>query len=96
MISETGRDLTPNRAKKLPIPNIEFATIAGGRGDGDGFNPLLEGDDDGVGTVHETIFNGAKDFQIANAPHGLVDNHKLTFKVVVSFLETGRFNHAPQ
>ena len=91
LTTETGQDLTPEGAKALPLPAVEFAIIAGGRGDGKGFNPLLEGDDDGVVTVEETRLEGARDFLVVPSPHGLVDNHPVTISAVRTFLATGRF-----
>ncbi len=38
-------------APKLATPPFDFGILAGGRGDGRGFNPLLAGDDDAVITV---------------------------------------------
>lgn len=96
LTTETGRDLTPGKAKTFAVPNIDFAIIAGGRGDGVGFNPILEGDDDGVVTVRETRLQDSKDFLVIASPHGLIDNHPLTQSQVLSFLKSGRFIHAPQ
>src|SRR5690606_8657836 len=39
--------------KKLAIPDGQFGIIAGGKADGAGYNPLLDGDDDFVVTVDE-------------------------------------------
>ena len=96
LTTETGRDLTPGKAKAFAVPNIDFAIIAGGRGDGVGFNPILEGDDDGVVSVRETRLQDSKDFLVIASPHGLIDNHPLTQSQVLSFLKSGRFIHAPQ
>ena len=38
----------------LATPACEFGIIAGGRGDGHGYNPLLTGDNDGIVTVAST------------------------------------------
>ena len=46
----------------LPIPDFEFAVIAGARGHKDGFNPLIPGDDDGIVSVASTRLPGAADF----------------------------------
>lgn len=96
LTTETGRDLTPDHANALPTPDIDFAIIAGGRGDGKGYVPFVEGDDDGVVGVEETKLDGAKDFLVVPAPHGLVDNHPLTLSAVLSFLGGGGFDHASQ
>lgn len=92
LTTETGQDLTPGRASQLKAPPVDFAVIAGGWGDGIGFNPFLEGDDDGVVTVAETKLNGATDFLVVPSPHGLVDNHPATVTAVRQFLRCGQFD----
>ncbi len=87
----TGPGLTPEGAGALPVPAIEFAVIAGGRGDGIGFNPFLDGDDDGVVTVEETKLDAGRDFLIVPSPHGMVDDHPATIQSVRNFLKYGRF-----
>ena len=96
LTTQTGQDLSPSKAQHLPIPNLEFGVIAGGRGNAVGFNPILEGDDDGVVTVEETKLSGMKDFVIIDSPHGLIDNHELTMQAVLSFLKQGVFTNASQ
>ena len=44
----------------LATPECEFGIIAGGRGDGHGYNPLLSGDNDGIVTVASTRLAGAR------------------------------------
>ena len=46
----------------LPTPKFEFAIIAGARGTDDGWNPLIDGDDDGTVEVENTKLRGASDF----------------------------------
>ncbi|MEM9379193.1 MAG: alpha/beta fold hydrolase [Planctomycetota bacterium] len=41
-----------------PVPRIPFATVAAIRGDGEGWNPFVEGDDDGVVGASETRLPG--------------------------------------
>ena len=45
----------------LPPPPGEFAIIAGVRGTPDGFNPLIDGDDDGTVALSETHLDGVAD-----------------------------------
>ena len=92
LTTETGRDLTPAGARALPTPAIDFAIVAGGLGDGEGFNPFLDGDDDGVVTVAETRLAGARDFRVVPSLHGLVDNHPETVRAVRAFLKNGKFD----
>jgi hypothetical protein len=51
-----SRELAPQRVKGLPAPptSCETLVLVGGRGDPRGFNPAIEGDDDGVVATHET------------------------------------------
>lgn len=92
LTSEAGQDLTPTGARRIPVPTIEFAIIAGGRGNATGFNPFLDGDNDGTVTVEETRLDGARDFLIVPRPHGLVDNHPAAVRAVRSFLRDGSFS----
>lgn len=96
LTTETGQDLTPRKARNLPVPDLEFGVIAGGRNDVTGFNPVLNGDDDGVVSVEEAKLKGMKDFVIIDSPHGFIDNHPLTIRAVLSFLNKGVFDHASQ
>jgi hypothetical protein len=86
----------------LPIPNCEFGIIAGGRGTESGFNPLLEGDDDGTVRVEETKLPGAADFIVINKTHTLILFDPETVAQTIHFLKFGNFqkvepkNQSPQ
>ena len=56
----------------LATPACEFGIIAGGRGDGHGYNPLLDGDNDGIVTVASTRLAGARDFLLVGELHTLL------------------------
>lgn len=86
-----GAGATSESARRLPAPPLPFAIIAGGRGDGAGYNPLLAGDDDGVVTVEEARLDGAADFRVIDALHTVIMNDPRAIALVLSFLETGRF-----
>lgn len=89
-----GRELpADNKAffESLPIPPTEFGIIAGGRGDGEGFNPLLEGDDDSTVRVEETRLPGAADFVLIHNTHTLLLFDPETARQAIHFLKTGRF-----
>ena len=89
-----GQELpADNRAffENLPIPDCEFGIIAGGRGTEGGYNPLLEGDDDGTVRVEETKLPGAADFTLVNNTHTLILFDPETVQQTISFLKTGRF-----
>lgn len=75
----------------LPVPPCPFGIIAGGKGDGEGFNPLLPGDDDGTVRVSETRLDGAADFILLPDTHTLILFDSETARQVVSFLKSGRF-----
>lgn len=72
-------------------PDIEFGIIAGGRGDGEGYSPLLDGDDDGTVSVWTTYLPGAVDFLVLEHIHTFICDHPDTIENVIHFLETGRF-----
>ncbi len=72
---ETGQGLTPERAAKVPLPACPFGIIAGGRGDGKGYNPIFHGDNDGVVSVEEAKLDGAADFLLVNSLHSFIMNH---------------------
>jgi len=52
---DAARELVPQRVRALPAApdNADVLVLAGGRGDPRGYNPLLDGDDDGVVAVGE-------------------------------------------
>jgi pimeloyl-ACP methyl ester carboxylesterase len=78
-------------AEKLATPGVEFGIIAGGKGDGVGYNPLLEGDDDLVVTVAETRIPGARDFLLVPALHTFMMDNETVQKATLKFLEHGHF-----
>jgi len=79
----------------LPAPWCPFGVIAGGRGDGRGYSPLLKGDDDGILRVEETRLDGMQDFLLVPAVHTFIMNNKQVQDAVVQFLRTGRFTANP-
>lgn len=91
LTGESGQGLTTEAASRLPVPSVEFGIIAGGRGNANGFNPLLPGDNDGLVTVAETALDGARDFLLVRTTHGLVDDHPQTIEATLSFLRDGTF-----
>lgn len=74
----------------MPIPEFEFATIAGGRGDNRGFNPLLPGDNDLTVTVESAQLEGASDSLRLPVIHSLLMADKRCIAAIVRFLQTGR------
>jgi pimeloyl-ACP methyl ester carboxylesterase len=74
---------------KLPIPDVEFCVIAGGRAP-DGFNPLIPGDDDGVVSVSSTRLPGAVDFLQVESVHLALNRSEQVTAATVRFLQTGK------
>ncbi|WP_437226714.1 esterase/lipase family protein [Planctomicrobium sp. SH661] len=73
----------------LPVPNAEFAVIAGVRGTPDGWNPLIPGDDDGTVSVEATKLPGAADFIEIPSLHSLMVWNANVIDATVRFLKTG-------
>ncbi len=78
----------------LATPHFEFGVLAGGKGDGKGFNPLLPGDDDGVVTVDSTRLPGARDFRLVPVLHSFFMNDKRVHEYAMRFFEHGHFESA--
>jgi pimeloyl-ACP methyl ester carboxylesterase len=76
---------------KLATPHFEFGILAGGRGDGKGFNPLIPGDDDAVITVESTRLAGARDFRVIPVMHTFFMDDKRAQELTLSFLNHGHF-----
>lgn len=76
--------------KKLPTPDVEFAVIAGGHPP-NGFNPLIDGDDDGIVSVASTRLGGAADFFYLESMHLALNRNEIAHAAAVRFLQTGKF-----
>ena len=89
---QAGQQLTPGALERLPVPEgVPFAVIAGGLGDDNGYNPLLDGDDDSVVSVSETTLPGMADFLVLPALHSTILSDPDTAGAVLSFLDHGSF-----
>jgi pimeloyl-ACP methyl ester carboxylesterase len=75
---------------QLPVPPCEFGVIAGGRGS-EGYNPLVNGDNDLIVTVESTRLIGAADFLVIRALHGFMLSNPQAIEATVRFLDTGHF-----
>lgn len=73
----------------LPVPDFEFAVIAGARGSDEGFNPLIPGDDDGTVSLESTLLPGAADFLTVQAMHSFLMNSPAVIAATTQFLKTG-------
>jgi pimeloyl-ACP methyl ester carboxylesterase len=78
-------------AEKLGTPPCEFGILAGGRGDGEGLNPLLPGDDDGTVTVESTRLAGARDFAVLPVRHSKIVKDATAMEYTLRFLQHGHF-----
>ena len=74
---------------RLPVPDFEFAIIAGAAGDETGWNPLIPGDDDGTISVDCTRLAGASDFITFRSQHSFMMDDKPVIAATLRFLETG-------
>lgn len=92
LTGESGQDLTGEAMADLPGLDAPFGIIAGGRGDGKGFNPLIDGDDDGTLAVSETELEGALDFLLVDSLHSFVHTDPQTIDAVLNFLANGCFS----
>jgi len=90
-----ARDLVvkwPQVESQLAVPACEFGIVAGGRGDGVGFSPLLAGDDDAIVRVEETRLDGAGDFLLVPVNHAAMLDDRRVKRATESFLRSGRFS----
>jgi len=78
-------------AKHAGIPPREFGIIAGGKSDGEGWNPIIPGDDDGTVSVEQTKLDGMKDFIVIRNLHSLLLWDKDAIEQIVVFLREGEF-----
>ena len=90
IFGDTGKSLTPTAMKSLPAPKVPFLVIAGSRGHKDGWNPVLEGDDDFVVRVAETHLPGEAGHLQVKGLHGLMMNNKDVIAATRMFLRSGK------
>ena len=76
---------------KLPVPDFEFAVIAGSRGTANGWNPFIPGDDDGTVSVESTKLQGARDFMTVRSLHSFIASNSDAIESMLRFFETGAF-----
>ena len=72
-------------------PAIPFGVIAAGRLQARGWNPLIDGDDDGIVEVVSTHLEGEADHLLLRGVHTTLPWRRDVAELVVRFLETGRF-----
>ncbi len=94
LFGEGGQQLSRDWSElepRLATPSFEFGIIAGGKGNGKGYNPLLPGDNDAVVTVDSTKLAGARDFVVLPVLHSFVMNDATVQEYTLRFLQHGYF-----
>ncbi|TNE87010.1 MAG: hypothetical protein EP330_20590 [Deltaproteobacteria bacterium] len=86
-----GTALDSERLPTIPVPDVPFGTVTGVRGDGAGYNPLIDGEDDMTVSMESTFLDGAEDELIVRAIHTFIMQHPLVVRSTVRYLRTGRF-----
>ncbi len=88
---DAGQQLTLDEAKAIPVPSCKFGIVAGHRKPGKGYNPLLDGEDDGVVRVEETRLPGAEDFWLVSSGHTFIMEDDDVTAGVLRYLQSGKF-----
>jgi hypothetical protein len=94
ILGKSGRAMAREWAdlqKRLAVPQTEFGIIAGGKQDGNGYNPFLDGDDDFIVKVEETRLPGARDFLVIDGLHAILMSNPDVQKAALRFLQHGYF-----
>ncbi len=87
--TEAGQDLRPDHVATLPPVTIRHCLIIGSNNDGQGLNPLIDGDDDGVIGVAEAMLEGSDDVLIVEARHQQLLEHPEAILGIRRFLDEG-------
>ncbi len=86
---EPMRQIAGGFTRDLAGPGVPFATIAGGCGDDEGWNPLIPGDDDGVVAVAETRLPGAAGELVVRRLHTTIMKDPAAIGAAVTFIRRG-------
>lgn len=99
IFGKSGKQLATdwdNLQQRLATPQCQFGIIAGGLGDDDGNNPLIDGDDDLIVSVAETRLPGASDFLVLPMTHRMLITDPQVHEYLLRFLQHGYFVSADQ
>lgn len=81
-------------ANQLPVPiNCEIGIIIGARGKRIGYNPLINGDNDGLLKPEHTLLGNEKDTITLKLDHLAIVKRRKSRKQVIQFLKEGEFKH---
>ncbi|MEE8371551.1 MAG: alpha/beta fold hydrolase [Sphingomonadales bacterium] len=87
LTGQAGQDLRHQRVQDLPALDVRYCVIAGSTNDGQGINPLIPGDDDGMVAVAEVPLAEGDDFLIIESNHLQMPNHPSAIEAVLRFLD---------
>ncbi|QDT69146.1 Alpha/beta hydrolase family protein [Planctomycetes bacterium MalM25] len=94
LAGQSGRELNRDWDRlepKLALPQGEFGILAGGKSDGEGWNPFIPGDDDLTVGVEEAKLAGACDFRVVEVVHRYMASSRAIHELTLAFLREGRF-----
>ncbi|WP_120497926.1 hypothetical protein [Kiloniella sp. EL199] len=89
---KSGQELVPDFAQKIPTPTCKTAIIAGGRSDGEGYNPLLPGDDDGVVSVEEARLLGCDQVLVLPGLHSSLCDKDTVVAAALNYFRSGKLS----
>ncbi|MCB9758656.1 MAG: alpha/beta fold hydrolase [Alphaproteobacteria bacterium] len=84
-------EVLPGAPAALPAGPAEIGIITGGRPDTDGYNPLLDGDNDFTIRVDEARLPNARAFRVVEAHHTVIMANPTVQRLTLAFLRTGAF-----